>query len=211
MDSTASAQGSKDPKGSMIEIAEKLIGERGLDAVSMRDVATAAGQRNNSAVQYHFGSRDGLVLQILRRRMDAINAQRAQFLAEADADGLGGDLPTLVRVLLDPLVGLVRDQPDAPHYARFLQRVGPVMAPGMPEADVRSDSDGIVVRLMDALPHLPRRVAFERVDLAVQMFTGALAVYEDRRDAGTTVLNTDFETVVAHLYAMIEASLRAGS
>lgn len=206
MDTTEPAQASKDPKGTMIEIAEKLIGERGLDAVSMRDVATAAGQRNNSAVQYHFGSRDGLVLQILRRRIDAINAQRAQLLAEADADGLGEDLPTLVRVLLDPIVGLVRDQPDAPHYARFLQRVGTV-----PEADVRADSDGIVVRLMDAMSHLPRRVAFERVDLAVQMFTGALAVYEDRRDAGSTVLNTDFEKVVAHLYAMIEASLRAGA
>ncbi len=42
------------------------------------------------------------------------------------------------------------------------------------------------------------------------MFTGALAVYEDRRDAHNTVVNADFESVVAHLYAMTEASLRAG-
>ena len=59
----------RDAKEAMIEVAEKLIGERGLDNVSMRDVASYAGQRNNSAVQYHFGSRDGLITQILRRRL----------------------------------------------------------------------------------------------------------------------------------------------
>lgn len=206
---TASAE-SRDPKTAMIEIAETLIGERGLDHVSMRDVATAAGQRNNSAVQYHFGSRDGLILQVLRRRLVALDRDRKERLATADEQGLGSDLTTLVRVLFEPIVDLLRAQPEATHYARFLQRVGPVMAPGIPEANLRTATDDSVVRLIDVLSHLPRRVAFERIDLATQMFTGALAVYEDRRDAGNTVVNSEFEDVVAHLYDMTEAGLRAG-
>ncbi|MFN3601470.1 MAG: TetR/AcrR family transcriptional regulator [Dietzia sp.] len=200
----------KDAKTAMIEVAEKLIGERGLDDVSMRDVATAAGQRNNSAVQYHFGSRDGLILQVLRRRLVALDADRQERLAAADEQGLGTDLSTLVRVLFEPIVELLRAQPEATYYARFLQRVGPVMAPGIPEADLRTATDDVVVRLIDVLSHLPRRVAFERIDLATQMFTGALAVYEDRRDARNTVVNTRFEDVVAHLFDMTEAALRAG-
>ena len=199
-----------DAKSAMIEIAEKLIGERGLDNVSMRDVASLAGQRNNSAVQYHFGSRDGLIIEVLRRRLSEIVIDRQQRLAEIDEAGLGTDLPSLVHVLLGPIVDLVRRRPEATHYARFLQRVGPVMAPGVPEADLRTATDDAVVRLIDAMSHLPRRVAFERIDLATQMFTGALAVFEDRRDVRNTVVNADFENVVAHLYDMVEAALRAG-
>lgn len=199
----------KDAKSAMLEIAEQLISERGLDRVSMRDVATAAGQRNNSAVQYHFGSRDGLILQVLRRRLTALDADRRQRLAQIDEQGLGTDLAALVRVLFEPIVDLLRASPDATHYARFLQRVGPVMGPGAPEVRLRTATDDVAVRLIDAMSHLPRRVAFERIDLAVQMFTGALAVYEDRRDVHNTVVNTEFETVVAHLYDMTEAALRA--
>lgn len=201
---------SKDAKTAMIEVAEKLIGVRGIDDVSMRDVATAAGQRNNSAVQYHFGSRDGLILQILRRRLAALDSDRKARLADASDQGLGADLPTLIRVLFEPIVELLRSQPESTYYARFLQRVGPVMGPGIPEVKLRTATDDVVVRLIDVLSHLPRRVAFERIDLATQMFTGALAVYEDRRDARNTVVNTEFEDVVAHLYDMTEAALRAG-
>lgn len=201
----------KDAKTAMIEVAEKMISERGLDDVSMRDVATAAGQRNNSAVQYHFGSRDGLILQVLRRRIISLDSARKARLAAADEQGLGYDLHTLVGVLFEPIVELLRAHPEATHYARFLQRVGPVMAPGIPEADLRTATDDVVVRLIDVLSHLPRRVAFERIDLATQMFTGALAVYEDRRDARNTVVNARFEDVVAHLYDMIEAALCAGA
>ncbi|MFI8590804.1 MULTISPECIES: TetR/AcrR family transcriptional regulator [Dietzia] len=208
--SVEGAAQAKDAKTAMLEIAEQLISESGLDRVSMRDVATAAGQRNNSAVQYHFGSRDGLILQVLRRRLAALDVDRRQRLAEIDEQGLGTDLATLVRVLFEPIVELLRSQPESTYYARFLQRVGPVMAPGIPEAQLRTATDDVVVRLIDVLSHLPRRVAFERIDLATQMFTGALAVYEDRRDARNAVVNADFDKVVAHLYDMVEAALRAG-
>uniref|UniRef100_UPI0035C6F61D TetR family transcriptional regulator n=5 Tax=Nocardia seriolae TaxID=37332 RepID=UPI0035C6F61D len=51
-----------DARERIILAAEQLIAERG-PAVPLRDIAAAAGQRNNSAIQYHFGSRDGLVRQ----------------------------------------------------------------------------------------------------------------------------------------------------
>ena len=54
-----------------------MIAEHGIE-VPLRDVAAAAGQRNNSAVQYHFGSREGLVAAVVAH-VEA--AQRAAMTA----------------------------------------------------------------------------------------------------------------------------------
>jgi AcrR family transcriptional regulator len=56
----------------LTETAEELFAERGLQAVSLRDVCAAAGQRNHSAAQYHFGSRLGLVVAVFEHRMHAV-------------------------------------------------------------------------------------------------------------------------------------------
>ncbi len=52
----------------MILAAERLIAERGIDAVSLREIGATAGQRNNSAAQYHFGTKEGLVAAIYEYR-----------------------------------------------------------------------------------------------------------------------------------------------
>src|SRR5688500_4953745 len=87
----------------LVETAERLFAEQGIDAVSLRDVSAAAGQRNRSAAQYHFGSRQGLVLAILEHRMAAINRDRSARLA---SDG-SADIRTLVEALVVPLVAAV--------------------------------------------------------------------------------------------------------
>jgi AcrR family transcriptional regulator len=49
----------------LIRAAESLFAERGLDAVSLREILAAAEVGNSSAVQYHFGDRSGLVRAVL--------------------------------------------------------------------------------------------------------------------------------------------------
>ena len=199
----------RDAKTVMVEVAERMFGEHGIDGVSMRDVAASAGQRNNSAVQYHFGSREGLIFEVVRRRMTEIDSDRRARLALIDDESDDVDITALVGVLFEPIINLLRDQPEATHYARFLQQMGPVVGPTIPETELRSATDDVVVRLINSLDHLPRRTAFERIDLVTHMVTGALAVYEDRRDARNTVVNTRFEDVVSHLYDMAVAALLA--
>jgi AcrR family transcriptional regulator len=48
-------------KEQIVLAAERLFAERGLDGVSLREIGAAVGNANNSAVQYHFGSKDQLV------------------------------------------------------------------------------------------------------------------------------------------------------
>src|ERR1051326_9079064 len=86
----------------MILAAERLFAERGIAAVSLREIGAAAGQRNNSAAQYHFGSKQGLVDAVVEHRMGPINERRLALLADLDTSGRGSDLRALVEALVEP-------------------------------------------------------------------------------------------------------------
>jgi AcrR family transcriptional regulator len=70
----------------MIDAARTLFAERGIEAVSMREVGRAARQRNTNAVQYHFGDRDTLVREVLAPQHDQVGVLRAGMLTDLGAD-----------------------------------------------------------------------------------------------------------------------------
>ena len=70
----------------MIDAAERIVAERGFSAMTVRAVQESAGQANKSAVQYHFGDRDGLIRAVLQRRMAVPNQQRTSMLLSLDED-----------------------------------------------------------------------------------------------------------------------------
>src|SRR5262245_22442952 len=64
----------RDGRTKLLDTAERLFAERGITGVSLREITEAAGQRNASVVQYHFGSRAGLVAAVLDRHMEPVDA-----------------------------------------------------------------------------------------------------------------------------------------
>ena len=64
----------------LLMAAERLFAAQGLEAVSTRMIAKEAGHKNHSALQYHFGSRDGLIEAILNYRITPINQERLRRL-----------------------------------------------------------------------------------------------------------------------------------
>ncbi|MDG1463243.1 MAG: TetR family transcriptional regulator, partial [Gammaproteobacteria bacterium] len=60
----------------IILAAERLFGEQGIDAVSLRQINVAAGQKNSSATHYHFGNKETLVAAIYEYRMQNVNERR---------------------------------------------------------------------------------------------------------------------------------------
>jgi AcrR family transcriptional regulator len=54
----------QDAKGRLIQAAMRLFAERSIADVAMDEISTAAGNRNKSAINYHFDGRDGLILAI---------------------------------------------------------------------------------------------------------------------------------------------------
>src|SRR5215216_2582903 len=90
----------------LLDAAERLFAERGIEAVSLRDVA-AAGQRNHSAAQYHFGDRRGLVAAVFERRMRVVSERRHALLDELEATGHDGDVDSIVAAIVIPLTEVV--------------------------------------------------------------------------------------------------------
>lgn len=103
----------------LIEAAERLIAQKGLADVSTREILQEAGQRNQSALQYHFGSKDGLISATINERTTQIDRIRQDMLADL------GDEPTLrqiIQVLILPLGELMKDKAAGANYLNFLSQ-----------------------------------------------------------------------------------------
>jgi AcrR family transcriptional regulator len=74
-------------KEALLGAAERLYAQRGLDAVSMREITREAGQKNSSALQYHFSGKEALVSAIVVRGMRGGDYRRLEFLHELELRG----------------------------------------------------------------------------------------------------------------------------
>jgi len=102
----------------VVAAAERLFAERGIDAVSLVEVGRAAGQRNRSAVQYHFGDKQGLVHAILDKHTPGIEQRRHALLDEIEAAGRS-ELRPLVEALVLPVAGKLLDPDGGAAFLRL--------------------------------------------------------------------------------------------
>jgi AcrR family transcriptional regulator len=106
----------------ILTAAERLYAERGLDAVSVRDITTAA-RVNTAAIHYHFGSKDGLVAAVLQRRAEQLGGRRDELLREIEASR-APVLRDVVAAMVVPAAELAADRRrGGRHYVGFLAAV----------------------------------------------------------------------------------------
>lgn len=118
--SEQSPERSQETRKRLILAAEKLFGEEGIGAVSMRRINSEARQKNVSALHYHFGSREAIVRAIFDYRM-TFGARRRQVLIEKlIAEGRQGDLRSLIHVAIWPLVEQMMSAAQPNYFVRFL-------------------------------------------------------------------------------------------
>jgi AcrR family transcriptional regulator len=196
-------------RGALIEQAERLFAERGIEAVSLRDVSAAAGQRNHSAAQYHFGDRQGLVAAVFRNRMTEVNRRRQQRLDALAAEGRERDLVALVEAAVAPLVEVVAETEG--WYGRFLVRtrwdtLALSVLDDLPELTSFRTAFVRIVALLDDLPNQLRR---SRAEQMVTLLVGSVAGWEWARHRGDDRLAQD--ALVDDLVATTVGLLRAPS
>lgn len=92
-----------DTRERILDVAERLFGERGFPATPLRDITAEAGV-NVASVNYHFGSKEALLAEVLERRLKPINARRLELLdaVEAQAGGGSPELEAVIRAFLSP-------------------------------------------------------------------------------------------------------------
>jgi AcrR family transcriptional regulator len=163
-------------KLAIIQTAEVLFAQRGLDGISLREIGEAAGQRNTGVVQYYFGDRDGLIRAIFERGSRQEGGIRDRMIT-----GFGSDpsVAELVEALVVPFAETIREGSSyiaflarllSDHTLRQLLEVG--TATRHPSWILLADL------LFQKLSFLPKELAETRMHLATHSSIITLAAYE---------------------------------
>jgi len=106
----------------ILQAAERLFSERGIDAVSLREITTAAGV-NSAAAHYHFGSKEAVLEELFARRARPIADRRAQLLGELEDDRHGRPVvEDVLRAFLQPALDLM-ETPEGLAFTRLRARM----------------------------------------------------------------------------------------
>ncbi|MCK9250093.1 MAG: TetR/AcrR family transcriptional regulator [Solirubrobacteraceae bacterium] len=143
-----------DVRQRLLAAAERLFAERGVDAVSLREINAASGARNTSALQYHFGDRHGVIAAVLAKHRPEVEARRHALLDEAVANG-DPDLRSLASALVRPAAAKLAEG-DA--GAGYLQLVADLINRPRPVIDglLLDDDEGSIGRWRELVgPLLP--------------------------------------------------------
>lgn len=180
----------------LLDCAEQLFGEHGLDGVSLRAINSEAGL-SPAALHYHFGTQQALVEVLLERHMPALMERRRQLLDALDDRPAPATAREVLAALIQPLAELLAEGGEP--ALRYLQLIHRLRADG--DLDPRfvierypGGIDRLVPLLRQALPALPLPLIHLRLGLAIDVILRSLA-----RDPGAAG-----EGLAAHVNALLD-------
>ncbi|MBD9537254.1 TetR/AcrR family transcriptional regulator [Stenotrophomonas sp. ATCM1_4] len=107
-------------KDRILGAAEELFAQHGFAGTSLRQV-TSHADVNIAAVNYHFGSKENLVNEVFRRRMDEMTAARLGQLEQARSSQ-PGDLRAVLAAFVEPALALAQDRQSGGAFVRVIAR-----------------------------------------------------------------------------------------
>lgn len=186
-------------RAAILATAERMFAEHGVFAVSNRQISEAAGQGNNTAVGYHFGTKADLVRAIVRAHTEQIELVRERMLAEiGDTADVREWLACLVRPGTEHLAAL-----DSPTwFSRFSAQV--MTDPALRDIVIEESlSSPALQRILDGLnrclPDLPEEVRAERAAMARQLMVHMNAERERAVADGTSTPRADWDNAATGL------------
>lgn len=199
--------------------AEKLIAQRGMENVSIRDIVSAAKQKNESALQYHFKNFSGLINAIAKERAEQTQAKRAELLSALSATGESPSLRDICLLMVQPAYELARAHAD---FRLFIKAFGHnlIMTDSSPLALASMQGGGgasgkqIGTMLKTALPHLDAKAYQRRMDAAVllcaaSMYQQSRATNAFKGAAGELFLHSLADALVGLLRAPVSAETQS--
>ncbi|WP_046501172.1 TetR/AcrR family transcriptional regulator [Streptomyces odonnellii] len=193
----------------ILTAAERLFAEHGVFAISNRQVSEAAGQGNNAAVGYHFGTKADLVRAIAHRHNEGIERLRLRMVTEADGST---DTRDWVACLVRPVTEYLDALGSPTWYARFGAQVmtDPALRDIMVQESLSSPSLHRIADGLDrCLAGLPADVRAERNDMARQLMVHMCAERERALAQGTPTPRSSWRDAGTGLVDAIVALLLA--
>ena len=197
-------------KDRILNAAEVLFAEQGFAGTSLREV-TSRADVNIAAVNYHFGSKENLVNEVFRRRMDEMSAQRMARLEAAMADG-ACDLEAVLAAFVEPALAMAQDRHGGGAFIRVIARAYAEKNDGLRK--FLSDHYGHVLRefgkaIAGCVPGLSKEELYWRLDFFSGALTYAMADFGlIKRPPGVTE-TAHRERAARELIRFAEAGLRA--
>ena len=199
-------------KQRILGAAEALFARHGFAGASLRQV-TAAANVNLAAVNYHFGSKENLINEVFRRRLDDLNTERLKALADAQLKP-DFDLTDALAAFVRPALAVSADVQGGAAFVRVLARA-------YAEHNERlrkflHDNYGHVLKefatvFSKLLPHLDKQELYWRLDIVSGALTYAMADFGviKRRTGVSEQQHRDM--AAEHLIKFAAAGLRAGA
>jgi AcrR family transcriptional regulator len=189
----------------LLREAERLFAREGLYRVTIREITEAAGQRNVSALNYHFGSREGILEVILTRHGDPIDEDRGKRLARV---GPEASTRELVAALVVPYASSLETS-DGRDYLRIVAQMSEAFGTWRDPRPGTGPWLREILELLEARPlALPRPVRSERVVAMIMLMTAAMADRARLVELGRRLL-LDEETFLVNLTDMLVGVLEA--
>lgn len=111
-----------DTRGRLLAAANQLFLEHSIDDVSISEIHATAGQKNTSAINYHFGGKHGLILALVEPRLDEINRYRQQRIAQLENSGSTA-IRDYVAALVMPQAEQLFDSPGGVVFIRLMAQL----------------------------------------------------------------------------------------
>ena len=163
-------------KDRILHAAEELFALQGFATTSLRQV-TSRADVNIAAVNYHFGSKENLVNELFRRRMEEMSKQRLAALHQA-TETAPSQLDAILAAFVEPALAMAQDRHGGGAFIRVIARAYAESNDSLRK--FLSDQYGHVLRdfakAIDAcVPGLGKEELYRRLDFLSGALTYAMA------------------------------------
>ena len=198
-------------KDRILGAAEELFAQHGFAGTSLRQV-TSRADVNIAAVNYHFGSKENLVNEVFRRRMDDMTGLRLSQL-KAALENHPGELKPVLAAFVEPALAMSQDRHGGGAFVRVVARAYAEKNDGLRK--FLSDHYGHVLRefgkaIATCVPGLSKEELYWRLDFLAGALTYAMADFGLIKRPADVTESAHRERAAQELIRFAEAGIRAG-
>jgi len=155
-------------KQKILDTAERLFGQHGYAATSLRQIIAQAGV-NLAAIHYHFGSKEELLHEIVVRKITPVNERRLELLSGIETQPAESDLERILDAFLIPMADAAQQHPD------FVRLMGRLMAEGLLPDIFLKHFQPVVTRFTTALARALPELSRAELAWRIHFMIGAVA------------------------------------
>jgi len=172
----------------LMRAAERIIAEKGIENLRIRDILTEADQKNTSALQYHFKNLNGLIAAIHQERSHETQTRRGELLDELLTHSPKPTLREICRLMVQPAFDLAR---SGVGFRRYIRAFGHELALSETSALSQVSRGGgggssgaqVGALLKRSLPQLDEAAYRRRLESAVRLCSAAMYHHARQKNA----------------------------